>query len=92
MQDNRNKKLIEIIKVKEKVKNKPTEISNKPSTSQKRDIPVYKRPSDEAVTRQSLDGNKRNKRTKRYTLQTIKYQVKVRNIRVMKKQSRPHQI
>ena len=62
MQDNRNKKLIEIIKVKEKVKNKPTEISNKPSTSQKRDIPVYKRTCDETVTQQSLHGNKRNRR------------------------------
>ena len=89
MQDNRDKRLIGNIVVKEKDKNKPIE---RTGTSQRRDNLVYKRTRDEAVTRQSLDGNKRNKRTKRYTLQTIKYQVKVRNIRVMKKQSRPHQI
>ena len=92
MQDNRDKRLIGNIVVKEKDKNKHIERSNKSGTSQRRDNLVYKRTRDEAVTRQSLDGNKRNKRTKRYTLQTIKYQVKVRNIRVMKKQSRPHQI
>ena len=43
MQDNRNKRLIEIIMVKEKVQNKSTEISRKPSTSQRRDNPVYKK-------------------------------------------------
>ena len=92
IQDDRDKRLHEIIMVKVKVKNKSTEISRKPGISQRRDNPLYKRTREEAATQQSLDGNKRNKRTKRYTLQTIKYQVKVRNIRVMKKQSRPHQI
>ena len=62
MQENRDKRLIEIIMIKKKVKNKSTEISRKPSTSQRRDNPVYKKIRDEAVTRQSLDGNKGNRR------------------------------
>jgi hypothetical protein len=75
MQDNRNRRLIEIIMVKEKAKNKSTERSRKPGINQKRDNPVYKRTREEAVTHQSLDGNKRNRRRRVKKVLTTNHKV-----------------
>ena len=61
--------------VKEKVKNKSTEISRKPGISQRRDNPLYKRTREEAATRQSLDGNKRNRRRRTKKIRTTDHTV-----------------
>ena len=59
MQDNMDIRLIEIIMVKEKLKNMYTKRSRKHGTSQRRDNSVYKITLEDTVTRQSLVGDKR---------------------------------
>ena len=49
MQDNMDIRLMEIIMVKEKVKNMSTKRSRKPGTSQRRDNSVYKRTLEDST-------------------------------------------